>query len=208
LAVIRARRSNGGEIPERRGWSAEKAFLATILLRNCSTSIAYYMEHRSEKLRDIRINLLQTILGPGRPSNGTNTTGSKVPLSLPKEIMITPDPGAPVPSDEDVAALPHEDVEEATNHDDLHQKFDEILRRLVEDLGEEISFEEQLEILHFVDVHEFGLALSTTTGIIVEDDKRVPASLIMAIRSLAEQTGITDELPNDLDKYAQKPWPP
>ncbi|MDQ0616770.1 hypothetical protein [Arthrobacter globiformis] len=122
--------------------------------------------------------------------------------------MITPDPGAPVPSDEDVAALPHEDVEEAMNHDDLHQKFDEILRRLVEDLGEVISFEEQLEILHFVDVHEFGLALSTTTGIIVEDDKRVPASLIMAIRSLAEQTGITDELPNDLDKYAQKPWPP
>lgn len=88
------------------------------------------------------------------------------------------------------------------NYDDLYQELDEKLRQLLDDLSDVFSLEDRRDVLHFVEHNEFGLALGTITGIIVEEDKYISPSLIMKIKALAEQMEMKDEVPYDLNNYA------
>ena len=61
---------------------------------------------------------------------------------------------------------------------------------------------EEVEVKHLIDHDECGEALRALAWIIVEEDKRVPASAITAIRDLSYGLVAEEDLPADLDQHS------
>lgn len=77
------------------------------------------------------------------------------------------------------------------------EKLEAKLRTLTEELNS-FSELERAEILHFVDVGEFGVAIETAFGIALEEQKKLTPSNKEAIMSIAAEMGIADSL--DIDR--------
>lgn len=76
------------------------------------------------------------------------------------------------------------------------------VRQLLASVSPILTDTEQAEVSHLIDHDECGEALRALAWIVVEENKRIPASSIAAIRELSE--GLIDEtdLPPNLDSYA------
>lgn len=72
-------------------------------------------------------------------------------------------------------------------------RLDSEIRSLVEEI---VSFNqsERAEVLHFVDVGEYGLALETAFGIAIEERKQLTHANKMKMKSLAAEMGICDSI--------------
>lgn len=71
--------------------------------------------------------------------------------------------------------------------------FPEIERRLIaalDVLKGEFTAAERQEVLEFIDVGEYGVALETLAAIAVEEKKRLPKAVFDVIRDLAAQMGV------------------
>lgn len=72
---------------------------------------------------------------------------------------------------------------------------------LVLSLADDLTDAEQHEVRHLIDHDEVGEALRTLAWIIVEEDKRVPATAISAIRELSTGLVDADDLPPNLERH-------
>ena len=84
-------------------------------------------------------------------------------------------------------------------------KLDDYLHRvrgLLSSVASVLTVEEQDELSHLIDHGEPAEALRALAWIVVEENKRIPASAIAAIRELT--SGLVDEndLPNKLSDFS------
>ena len=80
---------------------------------------------------------------------------------------------------------------------ELHHSYEQLERELtslVGALSDVLSADEQREVVEFADAGEYGLALETLAGILVEEGKALPRSAFRQISSLAESMGIVDRV--------------
>jgi predicted DNA binding protein len=71
--------------------------------------------------------------------------------------------------------------------------FEEIERRLeliLDGLDKELSAAERNEVVHFIEVGEYGVALETLSALLTEEQKKLPAAVFSQIKDLAEAMGI------------------
>jgi hypothetical protein len=76
------------------------------------------------------------------------------------------------------------------------------VRGLVIGLWGYLSADECAEVEHLIDHDEIGEALRALAWIIVEEDKRVPASSIATIRELVDGLVEPEHMPDNLDDHA------
>lgn len=81
------------------------------------------------------------------------------------------------------------------------QEYEVVCRSLVADVGDCLTSNESGEVLHLIDHGEPPEGLRTLAWIIVEEDKRVPASAIARMRDLMTGLVDPDHLPPDLDSH-------
>lgn len=82
--------------------------------------------------------------------------------------------------------------------------FDELdgrIRGLIVALGPVLSPDEAAELSGLLDHAEFGEALHDLAWLIVEEKKRVPMAVVLAIEAIAEGMGTTAELPVTLSRH-------
>jgi hypothetical protein len=79
----------------------------------------------------------------------------------------------------------------------LHQ-----VRQLLASVAPNLTETEQAEVAYLIDHDECGEAIRTLAWIVVEENKRIPASAIAAIRELSE--GLIEEMdfPPNFDSYS------
>lgn len=86
----------------------------------------------------------------------------------------------------------------------LSEDFIEIeagLREVLGALTTVLSEAERLEVIDFVDVGEFGVALEPLSALLVEERKRVPATAYSQMVALSEKMGIrASVITSDLQK--------
>lgn len=78
------------------------------------------------------------------------------------------------------------------------------VRGLVIGLSGHLSAAECAEVEHLIDHGEIGEALRAIAWIIVEEDKRVPASCITTLRELGDGLVAPEHMPNELDEHAHR----
>ena len=80
----------------------------------------------------------------------------------------------------------------------MAQSFHETVRSLcamLADLSSVLSSEERAEVIQFIDVGEYGVALETLAALIVEERKRIPVSIFEQIVNLADSMGLRETIP-------------
>lgn len=77
----------------------------------------------------------------------------------------------------------------ATLHADLEQRIAGLLSILANDL----TPDEQREVLEFLDATEYGLALETLSGILVEENKRIDARVLYEFDEISSAMKLRDE---------------
>jgi hypothetical protein len=81
----------------------------------------------------------------------------------------------------------------------MAQSFEETERSLgamLADLSGVLSSEERAEVVQFIDVGEYGVALETLAALIVEEGKRIPLSIFERIVGLADSMGLQEAIPS------------
>ena len=68
------------------------------------------------------------------------------------------------------------------------------LASLVDALAHSLSEAERGEVMEFVDVGEFGVALETLVDVIVEEQKELPQSAFQTILLLAKKMGMLNSV--------------
>lgn len=68
------------------------------------------------------------------------------------------------------------------------------LRSLLLAASPYLTASEQLEVIAFIDVDEYALALETLAGIAIEERKKLPAEVILAMRAAAARMAIQDRI--------------
>jgi flagellar biosynthesis regulator FlbT len=76
------------------------------------------------------------------------------------------------------------------------------VRALVSSASDRLTLAERQEVEHLVDHDEIGEALRTLAWIIVDEDKRVPSSVLSGIRELSAGLISAEDLPPRLDSHA------
>lgn len=76
------------------------------------------------------------------------------------------------------------------------------VRQLLVSVSGVLTAAEQAEVSHLIDHDECGEALRTLAWIVVEENKRIPASAIAAIRELSQGLVAEDDFPENLDDYS------
>jgi hypothetical protein len=75
------------------------------------------------------------------------------------------------------------------------------VQTLIWEVADSLSAEERLEIQHLVDHGEPAEGLRSLAWIIVDEDKRVPAGVIRAIRELTDGIVAAEHMPAELDAH-------
>jgi hypothetical protein len=73
-------------------------------------------------------------------------------------------------------------------------QLDVRLRSLLLAASPYLTASEQGEVIAFIDVDEYGLALETLAGIAIEERKQLPAEVILAMRAAAARMAIQDRI--------------
>lgn len=76
------------------------------------------------------------------------------------------------------------------------------VRALVSSLRDNLSPDECSRVEHLINHDECGEALTSLAWIIVNENKRVPAEAIAAIRELSEGLVADEDMPPNLDQHA------
>jgi hypothetical protein len=76
------------------------------------------------------------------------------------------------------------------------------VRNLLTSVSGVLTDAEQAEVSHLIDHDECGEALRTLAWIVVEENKRIPASAIAAIRELSQGLVAEGDLPETLDFHS------
>ena len=83
--------------------------------------------------------------------------------------------------------------------------FELALLHLLQTLPREWTVGERDEARHFVDVGEFGLALETIAGIVMDENRALPENVRLQIEVLAGRMGIAEgEVISELRKHLQR----
>ena len=77
------------------------------------------------------------------------------------------------------------------------------IRALLKSLSSRLSQTERQEVEHLITHDECGEALRTLAWIIVEEKKKVPSEAIRRIKELSAGLVATEDMPPDLDAYAE-----
>ena len=75
------------------------------------------------------------------------------------------------------------------------RRIERLLVTLLADLSGILSSAERAEVVQFIDVGEYGVALETLAALIVEEGKRVPLSIFEQIVDLADSMGLQETIP-------------
>jgi len=80
----------------------------------------------------------------------------------------------------------------------VRQSFEQterLLRATLADLSGVLSSAERAEVVQFIDVGEYGVALETLAALIVEEGKRIPFTIFERIVALADSMGLRETIP-------------
>jgi hypothetical protein len=75
-----------------------------------------------------------------------------------------------------------------------HEWLEATFAALFAELGDTLASAERAEIIEFVDVGEYGVALETLVALVVEEQKQLPAPAFATICLLADRMAIRDRV--------------
>jgi len=75
------------------------------------------------------------------------------------------------------------------------EKTERFLDALLADLSSTLSSTERAEVVEFIDVGEYGIALETLVALIVEEHKQISLPIFQRIIALAESMGLRETIP-------------
>ncbi len=78
-------------------------------------------------------------------------------------------------------------------HDDHYRDLEHGLWELLTSLNRTFSLSEAREVRDFIEAREYGLALETIAGILVEEKYLIPAEVAGEIKRLADSMNIVDD---------------
>ncbi len=95
-----------------------------------------------------------------------------------------------------------------TEHAALHTDLEQRIAGLLASLASSLTDDEQGEVHEFLDATEYGLALETLSGILVEEDKPIEARILYEFDELSRAMRLRDEafmyhLHNTFDRQHQ-----
>jgi hypothetical protein len=93
------------------------------------------------------------------------------------------------------------------NHSALHAELEQRLSRLIHDLRPQLDQDEEAEVVEFLEVREYALALETLSGVLVDEKKRLDTGVVQEIDAIAGLMGLRDQgfmyhLRNSYDRQA------
>jgi hypothetical protein len=81
-----------------------------------------------------------------------------------------------------------------TDYTALHDDIDRRMAHLLGDVTLDMTPAERAEITEFLAVREFGLALETLSGVLVEEKKQFGAVILGEIDAIAQSMGLRDQM--------------
>jgi hypothetical protein len=80
------------------------------------------------------------------------------------------------------------------DHSALHAEVEQRIARLLRELRPQLNHDEEAEVVEFLAVREYGLALETLSAVLIDEKKRLDTRVVQEIDGIARLMGLRDQV--------------